>query len=193
MSRKAARPSLRYEHNRERPASRRQREQRERPWLVALVVLPVATGVVAVMALVGKAWGPAAWGDLAPEWPGQGYGFSLTLGVLEALAAGACIAPLARARRKGNKLRSAAWGAAALPGAVAFGLVAAVALAGMRPKKRHRSGGCHLEGHPCWVHEHYPYAWLVGLVAFAAVGLALLFTIGIRADQRTKAPAPTAT
>nr|WP_059193041.1 hypothetical protein [Streptomyces antibioticus] len=110
-----------------------------------------------------------------------------------AAAAAAFIAPLTRGRRAGSKPRSVAWAAASLPGLAALGALLPLYLASMRPKPRRRSHGCYGEGHPCWVHEQYPYAWLVGLVAFAAVGLALLFTIGLRAHRRRKSPDPAPT
>lgn len=194
MTRKAARPSLRYEHQSGRPASPRSREKRERPWLVALVVLPVVVAVLAALATAGETWGPDAWGDLAPRWPGGGYGFGITLGVLEAIAAALFIVPLTRMKFRVSKVRSLAWAAAALPGMAAFGLVTALTLAGMRPKRsRSRTYDCYYEGHPCWVHEQYPYVWLVGLLTTVVVGLALLFTIGIHFDKRRKAAATTAT
>src|SRR5947208_7564484 len=83
---KAASAGLRYEPARSGPVIQ-QREKRERPWLVALVVLPTATAVIAVMGMAADMWGPDAWGGLAPAWPGGGYGFGLTLGLLMALVA----------------------------------------------------------------------------------------------------------
>ncbi|MDN3024825.1 hypothetical protein [Streptomyces sp. S.PB5] len=191
MSRKAAKPALQYEHRRGRPASPRAREKRERPWLVALVVLPLTAAVAAAVGVSGETWGPEAWGNLAPDWPGGGYGFGITLGVLEAVTAGLFIAPLTRVKFKKAKVRSVAWAAAALPGMVAFGLVSALTLWSMRPRRRRRNGSCYYEGHSCWVHEQYPYVWLVSLLATVAVGLFLLFSIGIHFDRRRKAPAST--
>lgn len=46
--------------------------------------------------------------------------------------------------------------------------------ASMPPKRRNEHYDCHSEGHPCWVHEHYPFAWVLTLVVAVATGAFLL-------------------
>ena len=189
---KAAGASLRYEHAPGRrttvpgPHELRRRRNRDAA-LGCLFTLVAAAGIVG-LALADWAWGHGIWGDLAPGWPGGGYGFALTVGVLLPLAAAAAIAPLTRMNWKRSKARSLARAAAALPGTAASALFLVVIGASWKPKPGHRDAGCHREGGPCWVHEQYPYVWAVGLAATLAV-TALLITLLVRSIGKGTAPA----
>ncbi|NGO12189.1 hypothetical protein G5C60_32435 [Streptomyces sp. HC44] len=150
-------------------------------WLCSLTF---AGGIVGLV-ISAQTWGPTIWGDIAPDWPGGGYGFAGTAGGLGALAVAAMIAPLTRMRWKKSKARSLAWAAASLPGLAASMLFLVVIFGAWRPKKRNRSYSCSSEGGPCWVHEQYPYVWAVGLAA-TLVAVALVTVLVKLQATRTR-------
>jgi hypothetical protein len=140
-------------------------------WLCSLTFVGGLVGLV----ISAQTWGPTIWGDIAPGWPGGGYGFAVTVGGLGALAVAAMIAPLTRMRWKKSKARSLAWAAASLPGLAASALFLVVIFGMWRPKRRRDwDGDCYSEGGPCWVHEQYPYVWAVGLAATLLAAVALV-------------------
>jgi hypothetical protein len=62
----------------------------------------------------------------------------------------------------------------------------------LRPRHhRDRDTECYSEGHPCWVHVHYPWVWLAGLLVTLAVG-ALLIAVLVRHESRRAERPPTA-
>lgn len=135
-------------------------------------------------------WGHDLWGGLAPAWPGGAYAFTASVGVLVPLVFLAWVWPLTRMNWKKSKARSLGWVAASLPGLVAGYLVAGVIGSTIRPKRRRDwDSDCYSEGGPCWVHVHYPWLWVVGLVATLAAA-ALLITLFFRYGGRSSATAP---
>ncbi|MFJ5776533.1 hypothetical protein [Streptomyces sp. NPDC093094] len=143
------------------------------------LVVPVAAGAVA--------WGETVWGEIAAKWPGRGYGLAATVGALVPFALAAFVAPLTRMNWSRSKARSLAWAGAALPGLLVCQALGSVISGVLRPRRRRDWGSvCHSEGHPCWVHIHYPWVWLVGLLVTLAV-TALLVTVLVRyVAPRTK-------
>lgn len=178
VRRRAAGPALRYDHV---PGARtsglpgkrdgkggkggRDDEGERGSWRFgALMFLAVLT-VVALFALADLAWGETLWGEVAPDWPGGGYGFAITIGLLAPPAVAAVIAPLTRANWKKETARSIGWAAAALPGVALTSLLLLLCFGATRPKRRRRGPECFAHGEPCWIHEQYPYLWLPGLAA----------------------------
>ncbi|MFE0175298.1 hypothetical protein ACFWZ2_23555 [Streptomyces sp. NPDC059002] len=175
--RRAAGPALRYDHV-PGARTREQAEARREPWgrrlydkLFGVLVFLAVLATVAVFALADMAWGETLWGDLAPAWPGGGYGFSVTTGLLAPPAVVAIAAPLKGIDWKADKARSLARAAAALPGAALSCLLLLICLGAFRPR-RNRDFDCYSHGEPCWVHEQYPYLGLPGTAALvgSAVG-----------------------
>ncbi|MFF5522761.1 hypothetical protein [Streptomyces coeruleorubidus] len=135
-------------------------------------------------------WGHDLWSGFAPAWPGGAYAFAASVGVLVPLVFLAWVWPLTRMDWKKSKSRSLGWAAASLPGLAAGYVVAGVMMATTRPKRRRDwDGDCYSEGGPCWVHVHYPYLWVVGLVATLAAA-ALLITVLVKYSGRSSATAP---
>ncbi|WP_405870297.1 hypothetical protein [Streptomyces sp. NBC_00005] len=155
-----------------------------------------AGGWAAVAAIIGpfviaQVWGPDIWSGIAPGWPGGGYGFAVSAGVLLPWGAAAVILPLARITWGEPRRHWLVQVALALPGA-AVSLPVLVVIAGAwRPKPRKRGLDCHDVGAPCWVHEQYPYVWAAGLGA-TLVGAALLVPLLVvranRRKDRTQSP-----
>ncbi|MEV7195315.1 hypothetical protein AB0N81_26445 [Streptomyces sp. NPDC093510] len=206
--RRAAGPALRYAHvpgARPSPGSKERAKGRvkgraenrgekgtwgERLFGVLMTLLVLA--VVVLFVLADMAWGETLWGELAPAWPGGGYGFAITVGLLVPPAVAAIVAPLMRADWKKEKARSLAWTAAALPGVALTCLLVLTSLSAARPKRRRRGPSCYSQGEPCWVHEQYPYLWLPGIAA-AVLSLAAggwLFHVYVK--RRRAAPTPPA-
>ncbi|MFE6159547.1 hypothetical protein ACFQ7F_11625 [Streptomyces sp. NPDC056486] len=144
----------------------------------ACLVLLVAIAAGGSLVLGPYAWAGEMWRDLAPVWPGEGYGFAVTAGLLLPVAGALALLPLGRTDWKQQKARSAAWTAAALPGIGACVLILSIAMHTIRPKRSHRNGYCSDSGGEyCWVSLNYPYVWLVGLGAtvLGAVAIGRLY------------------
>ncbi|MFJ4975679.1 hypothetical protein ACIP6X_10115 [Streptomyces coeruleorubidus] len=187
--RKAAGAALRYEH---RPGRPNAGEAKKRDWGCAwgCVVLPSFALLLTPLVLLKTYWSHELWGDFAPAWPGGAYAFAATVGALVPLVFLAWVWPLTRMDWKKSKPRSLAWAAASLPGLAAGYLVAGVIMATTRPKRRRDwDYDCYREGGACWVHVHYPYLWVVGLVA-TLVAAALLITLFFKYGGRSSATAP---
>ncbi|MFB7929364.1 hypothetical protein ACFC4C_09665 [Streptomyces sp. NPDC056039] len=182
--RKAAGPALRYEH---RPGRQNTDEPRKRDWSCLGGCGSLVGFVLLLMPLVffDMYWGHDLWGDVAPAWPGGGYAFAATVGVLVPLVFLAWAAPLTRMNWKKSTARSLGWVAASLPGLAAGYLVVGVIFTTVRPKRRRDwDYDCYSEGGPCWVHVHYPWLWAVGLVATLA-SAALLITLFVKYGGRS--------
>ncbi|MEU5957318.1 hypothetical protein [Streptomyces sp. NPDC047525] len=131
----------------------------------ACLVLLIGGVAAAGLVLGPYAWAGEMWRDLAPGWPGEGYGFAVTAGLLLPVAGALVALPLRYINWKQDKPRSAGWAAAALPGIGACVLILSIAMHTIRPKGSSRSGYCHSGGEYCWVSLNYPYVWVVGLGA----------------------------
>ncbi|WP_328342162.1 hypothetical protein OG873_25000 [Streptomyces violaceus] len=107
--------ALRYEHRPGRPNAD-QPEKRGWGCLWACVVLPGFVVLLMPLVLFDMYWGHGLWGEVAPAWPGGGYGFAATVGALVPLVFLAWVAPLTRMNPKKSKPRSLAWAAASLLG-----------------------------------------------------------------------------
>ncbi|MFF7723347.1 hypothetical protein ACFZDB_28880 [Streptomyces luteogriseus] len=189
--RKAAGSALRYEHRPGRPPESRP-EKRGWGCLWACLVLPGFVALIMPLVLFDMYWGHELWGDFAPAWPGGAYAFTGVAGALVPVVFFAWVAPLTRMDWKTSKARSLAWVAASLPGLGACYLVAGVIATTVRPKRRRDwDGDCYSEGGPCWVHVHYPWLWVVGLVS-TLVAAALLITLLVRLGRRAT-PTPPST
>ncbi|MER5397741.1 hypothetical protein [Streptomyces sp. NPDC002599] len=187
--RRAAGAALRYEHVRQRPsvwAQAREKASRAESYFGCLVLLAVTAAIVG-FALAGMAWGSELWGDVAPAWPGGGYGFAAAVGAVLPIGLAAVIATLARMKWKTSPLRSLGWVVASLPGVAAFLLCAVVVFAAFRPKhRRDWNAGCYGRGNPCWVHVEYPWVWAVGLLSTVLVAAALIAAAIKISDAREK-------
>ncbi|MET9734882.1 hypothetical protein ABZZ79_30860 [Streptomyces sp. NPDC006458] len=184
---RAAPASLRYDNRRGRPPAPRDRDGNG--VLGCLGIFLAVLALIVPVALGTLAWGETVWGETASAWPGGGYGLAATVGAAVPFALAAFIAPLTRMNWRAGRARSLAWAAAALPGLLACQALAAVIFGVMRPKRRRDwDGACYREGHPCWVHVHYPWVWLVGLLVTLAVA-ALLIAVLVRRAPRAGRPA----
>ncbi|MFF1377072.1 hypothetical protein [Streptomyces sp. NPDC058308] len=198
--RRAAGPALRYEHvpgartAGRRPGKRRRAEEgEENNWLFGTLMCLTVLVVMALFALAGMAWNATLWGEVAPAWPGGGYGFAVTIGLLVPPAAAAIIVPLSRANWKKEPLRSTGWAVTALPGVALSCLLLLLTFGATRPKHRRRGPGCFAHGEACWVHEQYPYLWAPGIAAAvlcAAVGGRLAYLYIRRRRARRTPPEP---
>ncbi|MGX5184702.1 hypothetical protein ACWKT5_18220 [Streptomyces avermitilis] len=183
--RKAAGAALRYAHVRDRRPVRGSRGSKRETVLGCAVALAVAALLIG-FAVADRAWGPDIWRGTAPGWPGGGYGFAATVGVLLPWAAAAALTSFGRVNWRRSRARSLGWSASALAGAALSALLLLVVFAAFVPKKRHRGYDCYREGGPCWVHTQYPYVWAVGLAA-TVTGTALLVG-GLAAYFRRQTP-----
>ncbi|WP_432093518.1 hypothetical protein [Streptomyces sp. bgisy100] len=144
-----------------------------------LALLGMVVGFLAfvVAALVV---GESAWGDIAPHWPGGGYGFAVTVGLLLpcSLTAAAIAAAKAASRWKTERLRALTWatGAAACGGGTVLSCM--LALTALPPKRRHATRATGI-GESGWVNEQWPGIWAAGLgttilCVAALIGIAVL-------------------
>ncbi|MFF5494615.1 hypothetical protein [Streptomyces aquilus] len=186
--RKAAGAALRYEHAPGRPSSRTERKTTVGDRVFGCLVLPVFVALIMPLVFFDMYWSHGVWGDVAPAWPGGTYAFAAGVGALAPLAFLAWAAPLTRMEWRKSKRRSLAWAAASLPGLALCYVIAGVIEGAWRPKRRNRHSDCYTEGGPCWLHEHYPEAGLVGLVATVAV-IALLITLFVKYGIK-RSPSP---
>ncbi|MEU5771691.1 hypothetical protein ABZ819_00100 [Streptomyces venezuelae] len=188
--RRAAGPALRYAHvpgartsGRSGKRDRKGAEEGERAnWRFGALMFLAVLAVVVLFALADLAWGETLWGDVAPGWPGGGYGFAISIGLLAPPAVAAIVVPLMRANWKKEPLRSAGLAVAALPGVALTCLLLLLCFGATRPKRRRRGPECFAHGEPCWVHEQYPYLWLPGVAAavFCAVAGGWLVHLYVR-------------
>ncbi|MFK4067629.1 hypothetical protein [Streptomyces sp. NPDC029674] len=172
--RRAAGPALRYEHVPGARTSGRAtgREGKRVGWRARLRSVGFGCTVAACL-VVGSAalifgpvnWAGQMWHELAPDWPGGGYGFAATTGLFLPLAGAWMIAALFRTNWRKEKARSVLWAVVALPGACGALMAMAIAAQTIRPKHSRRHGSCSAAGEYCWVSSNYPYVWVVGLTA----------------------------
>ncbi|MEV0257654.1 hypothetical protein AB0H82_25775 [Streptomyces sp. NPDC050732] len=193
--RRASGPALRYEHvagARRSPRAGQRSEGRERgDWLFGSLLFLTVTVVIVLFALADMAWGATLWGEVAPAWPGGGYGFAITIGLLAPPAAAGIIAPLMRANWRKEKARSLALALAALPGVALSCLLLLLCFGASRPKRRRRGPECYDHGQPCWIHEQYPYLWAPGIAAAllsAGLGCWLAYRYAARRRARLTSP-----
>lgn len=189
--RRAAKGSLVYERVRGRTVAPAAPERRRRGpsragvlrWSGAFLAVAAISGLFTV----SQVWGPDIWSGLVPRWPGDGYGFAVTAGVLLPWAAAAAVMPLRdvnwRAPERGWLLR----GAISFSGTAVGAAILVVFMGAFRPKRRHRGPDCYREGAPCWVHEQNPYIWAVILGA-VLIGIAALYRYVIKPTPNSAAP-----
>jgi hypothetical protein len=179
--RKAAGTGLRYTHSRERlprPRTPRRPSDIVRSATVVVAILAGAGALFAAFALGPFAWAGGLWRRTAPDWPGEGYGFAASAGVMLPVALVTMMLALWRvgARWRRRKATALLFAVAALPGGFVALMVIAVAMQSVRPKRSHRHGFCSTVGEYCWISTQYPYVWLVGL-AGTALSTLLLMTL----------------
>ncbi|WP_033309094.1 hypothetical protein RFN58_24850 [Streptomyces iakyrus] len=180
---------MRYEHRLGRPITEGTKKG-DYGCAWGCVALPGFVVLLMPLVLFKTYWGHELWGDLAPAWPGGAYAFTGTVGALVPLVFLAWVAPLFRMNWdwKKSKPRSLAWAAASLPGLAAGYLIAGVISSTARPKRRRDwDADCYSQGGPCWVHVHYPWLWVVGLVSTLAAA-ALLITLLVKLSRRATPP-----
>ncbi|WP_405916424.1 hypothetical protein [Streptomyces sp. NBC_00728] len=188
--RRAAGAALRYEHVRRRPSAW-ERAKKKTSWRDAgsgCLAILAALVAVAAFGMTAAAWGPGLWGQVAPAWPGGGYGFAVVVGAVLPLGLGTVIGTLSRMKWKARPLRSLGWVVTSLPGAAACFLWMLVVFTTGRPK-HHRDwdSRCYRRGNPCWVHVEYPWVWAVGLLSTVLVAAALITVLIRIADARENA------
>ncbi|MGX1561032.1 hypothetical protein [Streptomyces sp. NPDC055506] len=158
--------------------------------LFGCLVLPGFVALITPLVFFDMYWSHDLWGHLAPAWPGGAYAFAATVGALVPLVFLVWVWPLTRMNWKKSRARSLAWVAASLPGLAAGYLVAGAIATTIRLKRRRNwDSDCYSQGGPCWVHVHYPWLWIVGLVATLA-SAALLITLLVRLNRRSSPTAP---
>ncbi|MEU9209063.1 hypothetical protein AB0D27_14195 [Streptomyces sp. NPDC048415] len=190
---RAAGPSLGYDHAPGRKAAAPERRwKRARALGFACLVLLIGVGVVSALVVGPLAWAGDLWHEVAPGWPGGGYGFAVSAGLLFPASLLLFGAPLTRVKWKTDKVRSLPWAGLSLPGAALAVIISAVAMQTWHPKRSHRYGLCSSVGEYCWISGRYPYVSLVGLAA-TVVGTALLITAYGLYDKRRRAAEPAAT
>ncbi|MEW2387255.1 hypothetical protein AB0933_02715 [Streptomyces venezuelae] len=204
--RRAAGPALRYAHvpgartsgrsgKRDRKGERERRSFRERMRSLGFG-LSVSAGVLAggtALVLGPIHWAGELWHDHAPGWPGEGYGFAATAGLLLPMAGALMVMPLLRTNWRKEKLRSSLWTALALPSAFAALMLFSVLTETIKPKGSRRRGTCSAAGEYCWVSSQYPYVWVVALVATVLGVAAVLGSYDLRAKRRERRLTPPGT
>lgn len=190
---RAAGASLRYGHVPGRKASLPgQRRKRARAFGFGCLVLLIAVGVVTALVMGPLAWAGDLWHEVAPDWPGGGYGFAVSAGLAFPLSLLLFGAPLTRVKWQTEKVRSLPWIALSLPGAALAVIISALAMQTWHPKRSHRYGFCSSASEYCWISHRYPYVSLVGLAA-TVVGTVLLITAYGLYTKRRRAGEPAAT
>jgi hypothetical protein len=157
-----------------------------------VAILVGVTAVTAVFVLGPFAWAGELWREVAPGWPGEGYGFAVTVGAVLPVALTLMMRALWRmgGHWRRHKARALLFAGAALPGAAVSLMAGAVAMQSIRPKRSHRHGYCSSRGEYCWISTHYPYVWLVGL-AGTVMSTLLLITLYQAYEKRRDGKAPT--
>ncbi|MEU8978894.1 hypothetical protein [Streptomyces sp. NPDC048309] len=158
----------------------------------AFLVLLIAVGVVIALVAGPLAWAGDLWHEVAPGWPGGGYGFAVSAGLAFPVSLLLVGAPLTRVKWKTDKVRSLPWVALSLPGAALAVIISAVAMQTWHPKRSHRYGFCSSAGEYCWISGRYPYVSLVGLAASVA-GAVLLIAACDWYGKRRRAAGPATT
>ncbi|MFI6490593.1 hypothetical protein [Streptomyces sp. NPDC050564] len=166
--------------------------KRARAFGFAFLVLLISVGAVTALVVGPLAWAGDLWHEVAPDWPGGGYGFAVSAGLLFPVSLLLFGAPLTRVKWKTDRARSLPWIALALPGGALAVIISAVALQTWHPKRSHRYGFCSSAGEYCWISGRYPYVSLVGLAA-TVVGAVLLITACGLYARRRRASEPAAT
>lgn len=169
-----------------------QRRKRARDFGFGSLVLLIAVGVITALVMGPLAWAGDLWHEVAPDWPGGGYGFAVSAGLVFPLSLLLFGAPLTRVKWKTEKRRSLPWIALSLPGAALAVIISALALQTWRPKRSHRYGFCSSAGEYCWISHRYPYVSLVGLAASVLGAVLLITAYGLYAKGR-RAAEPAAT
>ncbi|MFI6371566.1 hypothetical protein [Streptomyces sp. NPDC050546] len=187
---KAARPALRYVHRPGRPPSLRRAKTSVGERLFGCLVLPGFVALIMPLVFFDMYWSHDLWGHFAPAWPGGAYAFAASVGALVPLVFLTWVWPLTRMNWKKSRSRSLAWVAASLPGLAAGYVVAGTIKTTVRPKRRRNwDSECYSQGGPCWVHVHYPWLWVVGLVA-TLTAAALLITLFVKYGGRSASTSP---
>ncbi|NBE52921.1 hypothetical protein [Streptomyces boluensis] len=190
--RRAAAPALTVQPRTARPRMARERKdggRRKRAWWPGVAAFGLVAGIAGQFL-----WAAPVWAALAPSWPGQGYGLAVTVGLLlPGVIAAAAMTGLwskrhASAGAVGPALGS---GAASVVCFAASVFLIGVMVGSVKPKARHREADCSMSGGACWIGEHYPWAWLLGLLVIP-VGILLAMWVNGRFGSRTP-NGPTAT
>ncbi|GAA3907285.1 hypothetical protein GCM10023084_69410 [Streptomyces lacrimifluminis] len=189
--RRAAKGSLVYERARGRTVAPAAPERRRRGPSRA-GVLRWSGGVLGVAAISGlfaggQVWGPGIWSGLAPRWPGDGYGFAVSAGVLLPWASAAAVMPLRGVNWRTPERGWFTRGAISFSGTAVGAAILVVFMGAFRPKPRHRGPDCYREGAPCWVHEQNPYIWAVILGALL-IGAASLYRYATKHTANSTSP-----
>ncbi|MEU6737155.1 hypothetical protein ABZ929_28820 [Streptomyces physcomitrii] len=140
--------------------------------------LAVFLGAVAVIAALVLGPGRVAdswWREVAPHWPGGGYGFTVSAGLLSPLAPSLAAWALFGTDFKRHRARSVGLVALSLPAVAATVMFFAIAAQSWPPKGRRSSCGAY--DTYCWIDAHYPWAWLVG-GSSAVLGMYLFGQVG---------------
>ncbi|MBV1938374.1 hypothetical protein KUF83_17650 [Streptomyces sp. BV286] len=183
--RRAAAPSLRYEH---RPGKRsRSNEQGSGKGEKAFGCLLFLsfTALVVLLAVADMFWGDETWEWSADTWPGGAYSFAAFLGALVPCVATLFVMSASRTKWKSwksHKARSFGFTLlAVMCGAAMLQLVSLIYNAqntGKWGRGRDRS--------PSWVFSNYPWLWAVGLSS-TIVMAALLITWAVARHKRKSA------
>ncbi|MYY85146.1 hypothetical protein GT044_28485 [Streptomyces sp. SID335] len=204
--RRAAGPALRYEHvpgartsgrsgERKKKGERERRSFRERlrSLRFGLFVCACVIAGGTALALGPIRWAGELWHDHAPGWPGEGYGFAATAGLLLPAAGALMVMALLRTNWRKEKLRSSFWTALALPNAFAALMLLSVLMETVRPKNSRRRGTCSAAGEYCWISSQYPYVWVVALVATVLGVVAVAGAYDLRGRMRKRRLTPPGT
>ncbi|WP_189190746.1 hypothetical protein [Streptomyces albiflavescens] len=160
------------------------RGKRARAFGFACLVLLIAVGVVTALVVGPLAWAGELWREVTPHWPGGGYGFAVSAGLLFPFSLLLFGAPLTRVKWRTEKARSLPWIALSLPGAALAVIISAVAMQTWHPKRSNRYGFCSSAGEYCWISHRYPYVSLVGLAATVVGAMLLIAGYGLYGKRR---------
>ncbi|MFD6285088.1 hypothetical protein [Streptomyces sp. NPDC060205] len=180
--RRAAAPSLQYEH---RPGSRSAREDKgsgKGNVLFGCLVFLSLAAVFVLLALASEHWGDDTWKWAADEWPGGTYGFAVFTGALVPCVLMLFIkalSPLNKTFWRAHTARSIGRTLLAVAcGAVMLRLVSLIFVAQDTGK-----WGRGASSPPSWTFRTQPWLWAVGFAA-TVVTAALGMTVAMVLDGR---------
>ncbi|MFE1798314.1 hypothetical protein ACFW9L_19430 [Streptomyces sp. NPDC059517] len=182
--RRAAAPSLRYEH---RPGNRSAREDKDSGkgkgnTLFGCLACLVIVALLVLFAFMSDYWGDDTWKWAADEWPGGAYGFAVFMGALVPCVLMLFIKALSPLNRKFWKAHTArSIGRTLLAfvcGAAMLQLISLIFVA-----QDTGNWGRGPSGPASWTFRTQPWLWAVGFVA-TVVTAALWITVAMVLDGR---------
>lgn len=181
--RRAAAPSLRYEHRPGKRSESKGKGSGKGDKAFGCLVFISLSAVFVLLALSDMFWGDETWEWSADTWPGGAYGFAVFLGALVSCVATLFVLSASRTDWKSWKAHKArSFGCTLL--AVMCGVAMLQLVSLIYNAQNTGKWGRGPDSSPSWVFSNYPWLWAVGLVSTIATA-ALLIALAVARHKRT--------